>query len=457
MQLTIQSGPDAGKTVPVEGNEFTIGREAGADLVLADGKASRRHAALRVLPDGRATLYDLGSSNGTFVNGQRVQSVLLNGGEQIQIGDTVLVPGGGQPAQEVGGAHGATTPGQAVPAAAAAAAPPQAPVAPPPQAAVPPPQAPPPTQQIPPAGVPPETGQPFGGLQPPTATPVQRPSRTQSAIQRIMLQRAVNRATIIGIVAIVLVIAVGVLAALGVFSGGGKAAVDASAVIPKVAPSTVLVVSAGSAGSGERGTGWVWDASQGLIVTNAHVVAGGSSFSINQGNKIAIGTDANGALTAGPNGRKADLKGVAACEDIAVLKMSDTSGLKTIAQLPSTRDLQIGERVIAVGYPASATASSNPDLDAVLTGDTGDIAQPHTTFPAIPIANGQVGPYQDVAQTSTPINQGNSGGPLVNFAGQLVGMNSAKNEKNVGQNYAITIQRIRQIVPRLLAGQKLCG
>src|ERR1700712_285772 len=117
MQLTIQSGPDAGKTVDVQGNEFTIGREAGTDLVLPDGKASRRHAALKVLPDGRATLYDLGSSNGTFVNGQRVQSVVLTGGEQIQIGDTVLVPSGGQPTH----AGGAPSVGQAVPAAAVAA------------------------------------------------------------------------------------------------------------------------------------------------------------------------------------------------------------------------------------------------------------------------------------------------------------------------------------------------
>src|SRR3954454_23597459 len=117
MQLTIKSGPGAGRTVQVEGTEFTIGREAGVDLVLADGKASRRHAALRVLPDGRATLYDLGSSNGTFVNGQRVQSVLVTGGEQIQVGDTGLVPPpaqAAQPAQAVGGTHGATSPGQEV-------------------------------------------------------------------------------------------------------------------------------------------------------------------------------------------------------------------------------------------------------------------------------------------------------------------------------------------------------
>src|SRR3954464_14024955 len=144
MELRITSGADAGKTVQVQGNEFTIGREAGADLVIADGKASRRHAALRVLPDGRATLYDLGSSNGTFVNGQRVQSVLLNGGEQIQIGDTVLVPSGGgagaaPPGAQRAGALGPPSPGQPVPVAAAGA----------PLQATPPPQQQPPAPQAP--------------------------------------------------------------------------------------------------------------------------------------------------------------------------------------------------------------------------------------------------------------------------------------------------------------------
>src|SRR4051812_5701901 len=203
MELRITSGADAGKTVQVQGNEFTIGREAGADLVIADGKASRRHAALRVLPDGRATLYDLGSSNGTFVNGQRVQSVLLNGGEQIQIGDTVLVPSGGAgaaaPAGQAG-ALGATSPGQAVPAAApappppagrrgAGAPPPRGGAAggppPPPRGPPPPPGAPPPPPGAPPPGAPPTQPLPPGAppaqqpvaFQAPSPAPIQRPSR----------------------------------------------------------------------------------------------------------------------------------------------------------------------------------------------------------------------------------------------------------------------------------------
>src|SRR3954447_18571137 len=317
MELRITSGADAGKTVQVQGNEFTIGREAGADLVIADGKASRRHAALRVLPDGRATLYDLGSSNGTFVNGQRVQSVLLQGGEQIQIGDTVLVPGQAATpcAQPVGGATGTTSPGAAVPATPAVAQPPAAPpqAAVPPQPAVPAQQAAytPPTQQQPPAT----------GFQAPSSAPVQRPSRTQSAIQRVMLQRAVNRATIIGIVAIVLVIGVGVAAALGVFSGSSSSGLSNAQIVDKARPSTYLVVTTLDNAAG-RGTGWVWDAAQGIIVTNAHVVAGGKAYSVAKGDDLRILVQ-NHALFASPGGQPAKLVGEADCEDIGVLKVSN--------------------------------------------------------------------------------------------------------------------------------------
>jgi serine protease Do len=231
-------------------------------------------------------------------------------------------------------------------------------------------------------------------------------------------------------------------------------------VIPTVEKSTVLVVNDKGDGSGGRGTGWVWDQSQGLVVTNGHVTAGGQKWSVATGRKIAIQPDESGALSAGEAAIPAERIGEALCEDIAVLKVQDASSLQTIPQLPENEDLEIGDPVIAVGYPSSLTASENPTLDADLTGDTGDVAQPHTTFPAIPGEgpdDATVGPYQDVLQTSTVINQGNSGGPLINFDGELVGMNTAKNEENVGQNYAITIQRIREIVPKLIAGENVCG
>jgi S1-C subfamily serine protease len=436
MQLTITSGAGAGKTVQVEGTEFTIGREAGVDLVLADGKASRRHAALRVLPDGRATLYDLGSSNGTFVNGQRIQSVLLQGGEQIQIGDTVLLAD----RDEQPTARGQ----QAVPAVAAVA--PQQPAAPP--------QPTPPTERITPAAPPP------AGFTPPSPQPVvQRPSRTQSAIQRVMLQRAVNRATIIGIVAIVLVVVAVALAAFGVFSGGGGTLSNAK-IVDKIRPSTYFVVTQTRTGA-SRGTGWVWDASKGIIVTNAHVVAGGRQWSVATGDDLRVVVNGNN-IEAGPGTKIAKVLGTAPCEDIGLLQVTDTSGLKTLPR-GSQKNVQAGDHVVAVGYPGTLNTQtsdvfSTPGFTrAQLTATSGDVSTPSTTFGAVTEGSDQFGPYQNVILTDAVINQGNSGGPLVDEKGELVGMNSAIRSDVQGQNYAIGVDRITDMVPKILSGQNVCS
>ena len=58
--------------------------------MIQDPEVSRTHAYLEPLPDGRVALHDNGSSNGTWVNGQRVTSTVLSGGEEIRFGNTVL-------------------------------------------------------------------------------------------------------------------------------------------------------------------------------------------------------------------------------------------------------------------------------------------------------------------------------------------------------------------------------
>jgi hypothetical protein len=88
--LVINEGPRAGSEHPVDG-ELILGREhPSADLVIPDPGVSRRHA--RLLPDkGTVILEDLGSSNGTYVNGQRISGpVELGTGDEVQIGATVL-------------------------------------------------------------------------------------------------------------------------------------------------------------------------------------------------------------------------------------------------------------------------------------------------------------------------------------------------------------------------------
>lgn len=74
-----------GRTVPVRGDDLVIGR-AGADLDVDDRGVSRRHARIARGPDGGWTLVDLGSTNGTFLNGARVHISRLRDGDEIRVG-----------------------------------------------------------------------------------------------------------------------------------------------------------------------------------------------------------------------------------------------------------------------------------------------------------------------------------------------------------------------------------
>jgi hypothetical protein len=80
---------DGDRSVPLAGT-VVLGRGAEADLMLPDTGVSRRHAELRVVED-RVELHDLGSTNGTRVNGQRVQAVTLTDGDRISVGSSELV------------------------------------------------------------------------------------------------------------------------------------------------------------------------------------------------------------------------------------------------------------------------------------------------------------------------------------------------------------------------------
>src|SRR3954467_14487078 len=97
---------------PMDGREHTLGTDAtvgreGCDIVLADPEVSRRHAALRITGDG-AAVEDFGSTNGTFVNEQRVEGTRsLNDGDVVRFGNTewelrgAVQAGGGVAAPQV--------------------------------------------------------------------------------------------------------------------------------------------------------------------------------------------------------------------------------------------------------------------------------------------------------------------------------------------------------------------
>ncbi|WP_340385375.1 FHA domain-containing protein [Streptomyces sp. SS7] len=107
-RLHVVAGPDAGGVHLLHGGQVRVGRSAEADVPLDDPDVSRLHCAVTLTPDGRATVTDLGSTNGTTLDGGRVQSrpVRLAPGALLRVGESALrlAPPGGP------GAPVATTP-----------------------------------------------------------------------------------------------------------------------------------------------------------------------------------------------------------------------------------------------------------------------------------------------------------------------------------------------------------
>lgn len=90
-QLVMHAGPTPGKTFPLEGDIITIGREAGNTIVINDAEVSRKHSQL-TLQGGKYVLTDMGSTNGTFVNGQRITGPhVLVPGEVISLGEQITL------------------------------------------------------------------------------------------------------------------------------------------------------------------------------------------------------------------------------------------------------------------------------------------------------------------------------------------------------------------------------
>jgi pSer/pThr/pTyr-binding forkhead associated (FHA) protein len=130
-RLRVVSGPAAGQTVDIE-EEVVIGRE-DSDLDIDDLELSRRHAVVRRHAN-RLQVEDLGSTNGTFVDGNRIaEPTLLGGGAEIKIGTTVLVVegvlpvGSSESGRELGDARNVTRVSPAIGSSQAAPAAPAPP------------------------------------------------------------------------------------------------------------------------------------------------------------------------------------------------------------------------------------------------------------------------------------------------------------------------------------------
>ena len=175
------------------------------------------------------------------------------------------------------------------------------------------------------------------------------------------------------------------------------------------------------------GSGFIWG-EDGYIVTNYHVI---------QGTAAARVTLADNTIL------DAKLVGFDDSKDIAVLKVTaPPEKLKPIL-LGSSSDLQVGQKVFAIGSPF--------ELDQTLTtGVIGGLGR------EIQSVSGR--PIQGVIQTDAAINPGNSGGPLLDSSGRLIGVNTAiasPTGGSVGIGFAVPVDIVRRVVPQLIRTGKV--
>lgn len=90
VKLRVIQGQDKGKEFSIQKPNVSIGR-VNSDIILRDIDVSRKHALIELVEGGQVVLRDLASSNGTFVNKRRIDNCVLFQGDQIQIGNTVIV------------------------------------------------------------------------------------------------------------------------------------------------------------------------------------------------------------------------------------------------------------------------------------------------------------------------------------------------------------------------------
>ncbi len=89
--LVVRRGPNSGSRFLLDGELTTAGRHPQSDIFLDDVTVSRRHVEFRRAADGTFTVADVGSLNGTYVNRERIDSVQLSNGDEVQIGKYRLV------------------------------------------------------------------------------------------------------------------------------------------------------------------------------------------------------------------------------------------------------------------------------------------------------------------------------------------------------------------------------
>jgi S1-C subfamily serine protease len=191
----------------------------------------------------------------------------------------------------------------------------------------------------------------------------------------------------------------------------------------------VVQITTTSSSGGGLGSGFVID-HEGHIVTNYHVIEGADSIKVN----FAAGQSVDATLV-----------GSDPSSDIALLKVdTDASSLFPLSLADSAK-VQVGDPVVAIGNPFGLERTVTAGIVSALQR-------------AVRAPNGFA--IDQVIQTDAPINQGNSGGPLIDAHGQVIGVNSqietgGEATGNVGIGFAVPSDTVKTIVAKLLADGKV--
>jgi S1-C subfamily serine protease len=212
--------------------------------------------------------------------------------------------------------------------------------------------------------------------------------------------------------------------------GGEK--LNVASVLDAVEKGVVSINVQGTSGaSGSRlrggtfeaaGSGMIIDSS-GLVLTNAHVVAGANNITVT----LYDGTSISGTVL-----------GASATDDVALVKLSKAPGVNAVTFGDSTK-LQVGDAVVAVGNALN--------LGATPTVTTGIVSALHRSLDA---ENNEH--LENLIQTDAAINHGNSGGPLVDATGKVIGVNTAVASSGQNIGFALSINNVKTVVDRLRSG-----
>ncbi|HIK22395.1 MULTISPECIES: HhoA/HhoB/HtrA family serine endopeptidase [unclassified Thermosynechococcus] len=174
-----------------------------------------------------------------------------------------------------------------------------------------------------------------------------------------------------------------------------------------------------------QGSGFIIDPS-GIVMTNAHVVSQADTVTV----RLKDGRVFEG-----------EVRGVDEVSDLAIVKLKGVTEPLPTAPLGDSSEVKVGDWAIAVGNPLG--------LDNTVT--LGIVSTLHRSSAQVGIPDKRL----DFIQTDAAINPGNSGGPLLNEAGEVIGINTAIRADAMGIGFAIPINKAKALQTRLIRGEKI--